>query len=188
MRPAVFLDRDGTMLQEVGYLSRHENVHWFSWAIDAIRLLNRGGFVVCVTTNQGGIGLKLYPEAFVHDVHARLARDLEAGGARVDGWFYCPHHPAALVPELRVECDCRKPGPGMARQAAEQLNLDLQRSFVIGDKRTDVGLAQRVGATGILVRTGEGASVVQAHAGNVPGAAYVAADLMEAAAWVLLHR
>jgi len=187
MQRAVFLDRDGTLLHDVGYLSRHEDVRWFSWSIDAIRLLNRAGFVVCVTTNQGGIGLKLYPESFVHEVHARLTRDLAAGGARVDGWFYCPHHPAALIDELRVDCDCRKPKPGMVRQAVEQFGIDPRRSFVIGDKRSDVGLAESVGATGILVRTGEGEHVVRAHGGTVPGAAYVAADLMEATSWVLMR-
>ncbi|MCC7008845.1 MAG: HAD family hydrolase [Acidobacteria bacterium] len=188
MRRAVFLDRDGTMLRDVGYLSRHEEVHWFSWSIDAIRLLNRAGFLVCVTTNQGGIGLKLYAESFVHEVHARLAQDLEAGGAHVDGWFHCPHHPAALLPALRLDCDCRKPRPGMIRQAAERLDIDVARSFVIGDKQSDVGLAVSAGATGILVRTGAGDSVARAHGGVVPGAACIAADLMEATSWVLLRR
>lgn len=185
MRRAVFLDRDGTMLREVGYLSRHEDVHWFSWSIEAIRLLNRAGFLVCVTTNQGGIGLKLYPESFVHDVHTRLTADLSRGGAHVDGWFYCPHHPAALIPELRTTCECRKPRPGMVHQAVDRFGLDPQASFVIGDKLSDVGLATSVGATGILVRTGEGEGVLRAHGGEAPGAAYVAADLMEATAWLL---
>jgi D-glycero-D-manno-heptose 1,7-bisphosphate phosphatase len=185
MRPAVFLDRDGTMIKEVGYLSRLDDLQWFPWTSDAIRLLNRAGFVVCVTTNQGGIGLGLYTETFVTDLHARMAATVEKGGARIDGWFYCPHHPSALIEALRVDCECRKPRAGMIDQAVERFGLDRARSFVIGDKLADVALAQNAGARGVLVRTGYGEEVVRANGDRVPGAAYVAADLMAATSWLL---
>ncbi len=185
MRPAVFLDRDGTMIHEAGYLGRLDDLRWFGWTADAIRLLNRAGFLVCVTTNQGGIGLGLYTETFLHELHARMAATLEQNGARVDGWFYCPHHPSAIIEDLRRECDCRKPRPGMIRQAAERFDIDLDASFVVGDKLADVGLASQAGARGILVRTGYGDDVVAAHRGDVPGAAYIAGDLMAAVAWLL---
>jgi D-glycero-D-manno-heptose 1,7-bisphosphate phosphatase len=185
MRPAAFLDRDGTMIHEAGYLGRLDDLRWFPWTADAVRLLNRAGFLVCVTTNQGGIGLGLYTEAFLHDLHARMAATLEAAGARIDGWFHCPHHPSAIVERLRVDCTCRKPQAGMIRQAADRFEIDLARSFVIGDKLADVGLAGNAGARGILVRTGYGDDVYRAHGGQVPGAAHVAADLMEATAWLL---
>jgi D-glycero-D-manno-heptose 1,7-bisphosphate phosphatase len=185
MRRAVFLDRDGTMIHEAGYLGRLDDLRWFSWTADAIRLLNRAGFLVCVTTNQGGIGLGFYTEAFLHELHARMAATLDAAGAHVDGWFHCPHHPAAVVPSLRLDCDCRKPRPGMIRQAVERLDIDARQSFVVGDKLADVGLAGQAGARGILVRTGYGDDVVRAHGGVVPGAVHVAGDLMGAVAWLL---
>ena len=186
MRPAVFLDRDGTMIYDVGYLSRREDVTWFSWTIDAIRLLNRAGFAVCVTTNQGGIGLGLYEEQFVRDVHREMSETLTAAGAHIDGWFYCPHYPTAVIERLRVDCDCRKPKAGMIRQAAEQMPLDLSRSYVVGDKIADVGLAKSVGARAVLVTTGHGESEVRRHDGAVPDASHVAPTLLEAVSWILI--
>ena len=186
MRPAVFLDRDGTMIVDVGYLSRREDVQWFSSTIDAIRLLNRAGFAVCVTTNQGGIGLGLYEEQFVRDLHQEMSETLTAAGAQIDGWFYCPHYPTAVIERLRVDCDCRKPKPGMIRQAAEQMPLDLSRSYVVGDKSADVGLAKAVGAKAVLVTTGHGEAEVRRHNGAVPGASHVAPTLLEAVSWILI--
>src|SRR5262245_15442054 len=160
MRAAVFLDRDGTMIHDADYLSRLEDLRWFPWTIDAVRALNRAGFAVCVTSNQGGVGLGKYTEAFVQHVHDQMTEALDAAGARVDGWFYCPHHPKAIIDALRIDCDCRKPKPGMVRQAQQQFDLDLARSFVVGDKLSDVELAGSVGARGILVRTGYGERVL----------------------------
>lgn len=185
MQPAVFLDRDGTMIHDVGYLSRVDQVRWFPDTVDAIRLLNRAGFLVCVTTNQSGIGRGHYTEADLAAIHGSMARALAAAGATVDAWFYCPHHPEAEVLEYRVVCECRKPRPGMIRQAEGRYAIDLGRSFVIGDKALDVGLAAAVGARGILVRTGYGADVDRAHAGRVPDAAHVTDNLISATAWLL---
>jgi D-glycero-D-manno-heptose 1,7-bisphosphate phosphatase len=181
----VFLDRDGTMVREVQFLRRADDLVWLPATIDAIRLLNRAGFVVCVTTNQSGVGRGLYSESDVHALHDLMTTTLEAAGGRVDAWFYCPHHPEATVTELRQVCECRKPRPGMIRLAAERFALDLDRSFVIGDRLTDVGLAASVGARGVLVRTGYGEHTIAEHAGVAPGAAFIAADLMEATAWLL---
>ena len=185
MKPAVFFDRDGTLIHDVGYLSRVEDVQWFPWSIDAIRLLNRAGFLVCVTTNQGGIGLGFYDADLVHRVHAEMAATVDAAGGRIDGFFYCPHHPVAVVEALRVECDCRKPRPGMIRQAEVQFAIDVTRSFVVGDKIADVGLATNVGARGVLVQTGYGAAELERHGGQIPGAAFVADTVFEAVSWIL---
>jgi D-glycero-D-manno-heptose 1,7-bisphosphate phosphatase len=187
MRPAVFLDRDGTMIKETGFLSRLDDLQWYAWTPDAVRLLNRAGFLVCVTTNQGGIGLRLFTESFVHDLHARMTATLSAADARIDGWFYCPHHPSALDEALRIACDCRKPRGGLVRQAADALDIDIPRSFVIGDRPSDVGMAGAVGATAILVRTGHGEDVLRARGGLMEGAAFIAADLMEAVSWLLVR-
>jgi D-glycero-D-manno-heptose 1,7-bisphosphate phosphatase len=184
-RPAVFLDRDGTMVHDVGYLSRREDLRWYPYTVDAIRLLNRAGFLVFVTTNQGGIALGFATEAFVEETHAEMAAFVAAAGGRIDGFFFCPHHPLSREERLRVSCECRKPQPGMIRQAQQRFEIDLARSFVVGDKIADVGLATGVGARGILVQTGYGAAEVQRHAGQVPGAACVAAELMDATVWIL---
>lgn len=184
-RPAVFLDRDGTMIHDAHYLRRLEDLRWFPWTIDAVRLLNRAGLAVCVMSNQGGVGLGLFPESFVAEVHAVMAAAIEAGGGRIDGWFYCPHHPRAVTDALRVDCDCRKPKPGMLRRAAAGLGLDLQRSFVVGDRASDLGAAAAVGARAVLVETGEGEALVREHDGHVPGAHHVAHNLMEATSWLL---
>jgi D-glycero-D-manno-heptose 1,7-bisphosphate phosphatase len=183
-QPAVFLDRDGTMIEDVGYLGRFSGVRWFPYTIDAVRLLNRAGFLVCVTTNQAGVARGYYGEADVRTLHEQMAQVLAEGGARVDGWFYCPHHPHADLEAYRVACTCRKPEPGLIRQAAERWPIDLAASFVIGDKLADVEAAARAGARGVLVRTGYGEAIAQAHA-TVPHAAFVAADLMAAVSWVL---
>lgn len=184
-QPAVFLDRDGTMIHEVGYLARYEDLRWFSWTIDAIRLMNRAGFLVCVVTNQGGVGLGFYPEQFVIDTHRTMDAVLSRAGARVDGWFYCPHHPRATVESLRITCACRKPQRGMADQAASAFDIDLARSFTVGDKHSDVALATAFGGRGILVRTGHGDDELAKAGGVMTDAAYVAANLMEATAWIL---
>lgn len=183
--PAVFLDRDGTMVHDPGYLCRLEELRWYPWTVDAIRLLNRAGFRVFVTTNQGGVGLGLYEERFVLELHARMADRIAAAGGRVDGWFYCLHHPMAVVDSLRVTCDCRKPQPGMVRQAQQTFDLDLSRSFVIGDKRADVGLAAAVGARGVLVLTGHGKEEAPRFGTDDPAPAHIAENLMDATAWVL---
>lgn len=185
MRPAVFVDRDGTLIHDVGYLSRIEDVRWYPWSIDALLLLNRAGFLVCITTNQGGIGLGFYGPELVERVHADMSAAVESAGGRIDGLFFCPHHPLAVVETYRVECDCRKPRPGMIRQAAEQFDIDLARSFVIGDKLADIGLAANAGVRGILVKTGYGPAEVVRHHGTIPGAAFVAETVFEAAAWIL---
>jgi D-glycero-D-manno-heptose 1,7-bisphosphate phosphatase len=183
--PAVFLDRDGTMVHDVGYLSHMRDLEWYPWTIDAVRLLNRAGFLVFVTTNQGGIALGFFPERFVGEVHEEMAGRIARAGGRVDAWFYCPHHPQAVVEALRVDCDCRKPEPGMIRRAQQQFEIDLDRSFVVGDKLADVGLARRVGARGVLVRTGYGESIVAQHDGHVPEADHIASNLMDATSWIL---
>ncbi|MGD9906457.1 MAG: D-glycero-alpha-D-manno-heptose-1,7-bisphosphate 7-phosphatase [Vicinamibacterales bacterium] len=156
LRPAVFLDRDGTLNEDVGYLSELSQLTLYPWAIDAIRLFNRAGYAVVVITNQGGIGRGMIRPEFVGELHAVIAERVGRAGARVDGWYHCPHHPAALVEGLKGECRCRKPEPGMLLDAIGDLGLDPVRSWMIGDKWHDVQVGQRVGARGILVRTGWG--------------------------------
>lgn len=152
-RRAVFLDRDGTLNVEKEYLHRAEDWEWIPGAIKAIHLLNQAGFVVIVTTNQSGVARGYYNEQAVRDLHASVDRWLAAEGARVDGYYYCPHHPQ--YGSVR-DCDCRKPAPGLLLAAAREHDIDLAHSYVVGDKASDVGAARAVGAVPILVATGYG--------------------------------
>ena len=184
MTPAVFLDRDGTMVEEAGYLDRLDRLVFFPYTVDAVRLLNRAGFAVIVATNQAGIARGLIKEAFVAEAHRHISQRLALGGARVDAYYYCPHYPQGVVEELKGNCTCRKPQPGMLKQAAEDHHLDLARSFVVGDRWHDVELAQNVGAKGILVRTGLGRREEAAPQPHVTPAVVVD-TLIDAVAWIL---
>jgi D-glycero-D-manno-heptose 1,7-bisphosphate phosphatase len=184
MRPAVFVDRDGTLLEEAGYLDRLERLVFFPFAIDAIRLLNRANYAVVIVTNQSGIARGMYGEPFVRETHAVIKSRVEEGGARVDGFYYCPHHPDATVPEFKRDCECRKPLPGMLTAAARDLDLDLSRSFSVGDKWTDVAVGPAAGARGILVRTGYGRST-EASLPQSVAPVTVEDNLIAAVAWIL---
>lgn len=187
MRPAVFLDRDGTIIHEVGYVDRLDLLALFPWTIDALRLLNRAGFATVVVTNQSAIGRGLITEEFLARVHAELDERLAAGRARIDRYYFCPHHPDAVVGEHRRACRCRKPAPGMIEQACGELGLDPAASWMIGDRWIDVATGQAAGVRSILVRTGHGAH----EAADPPEEARADAilnNLMEAVGWILRSR
>ncbi len=186
-RPAVFLDRDGTLIEEVGYLDRLDRLRLFPWSIDAVRLLNRAGFAVAVVSNQAGVARGFCSEEFVHDVQRTIDAWMTEGGARIDGWYYCPHHPDAPLPQYRRDCECRKPRPGMIRQAEREIGIDPARSWVVGDRWLDVKLGHAVGARGILVRTGYGGSE-ELDAPEGAQADAVVDDLIQAVAWILMTR
>jgi D-glycero-D-manno-heptose 1,7-bisphosphate phosphatase len=184
MRPAVFLDRDGTIIEERGYLDRIDLLELYSFTADAIRLLNRAGYMTVVVTNQGGIGRGIIDEPFLQHVHATLDARLAAGNARIDRYYYCPHHPDAIVPELRHKCRCRKPASGMIEQACRDLSLDPKQSVMIGDRRLDVVAGSAVGARTVLVRTGHGAHE-EAMPRSTAQPDAILNNLMEAVGWIL---
>ena len=183
-RPAVFLDRDGTMIEDVGYLDRLDRLAWFPWTVDAIRALNRAGLPVVVVTNQSGIARGFFTEAFVDETHRHMTAALAAGGARVDAYYYCPHSAPGSAPDDARRCDCRKPRRGLVDRAARDLNIDPARSFVVGDKWLDVELGVRIGGRGILVRTGMGAAEERRAPADVKADAIVD-NLAAAASWIL---
>jgi D-glycero-D-manno-heptose 1,7-bisphosphate phosphatase len=156
LRPAVFLDRDGTICEEMGYLNHISRLHIFPFTAAAIRKLNQAGLPVIVVTNQSGISRRMFPESLVIQVHERISRELSAAGAGVDGYYYCAH-------TKQDECDCRKPLPGLLEQAAREHGLRLDRSFVVGDRYGDVELAHGVGGRGVLVLTGYGRGEYELH-------------------------
>lgn len=163
MRPAVFFDRDGTLNEELGYVGEPERFHLYPFAAEAVRLVNERGWPAILITNQAGVGRGLYTEADVERIHAVLAESLAAGGARLDAIYYCPHHPTKGVGAYRVVCECRKPSPGMLRQAAREFDLDLTRSYLITDVYEEVRMAEGMGGTGVLVLTGYGQRDYEQH-------------------------
>jgi D-glycero-D-manno-heptose 1,7-bisphosphate phosphatase len=182
----VFLDRDGTMIEDVGYLDAIARVAFFPWTIDSIRSLNRAGLAVVVVTNQSGVAQGYFNEALVEATHHHMSARLEAGGARVDAYYYCPHHPRGTVKAYARPCGCRKPAPGLIEKASADLGLDPSRSFVVGDKWLDVQLGRAVGARAILVRTGGGALEETRPPAGV-AADVVVDNLAAAASWILLN-
>jgi D-glycero-D-manno-heptose 1,7-bisphosphate phosphatase len=183
---AVFLDRDGTLIDEVGYLDRPERIMLYPWSIEAIRALNRAGIRVVMVTNQSGIARGFFTEAMLADIHAHLASLLGAGGAHIDAYYYCPHHPDGKRPEYTRVCDCRKPGRGLVDRAVAEFGVDPSRSFAVGDRWLDIALARNVGARGVLVRTGYGTTEEHRPPDGLSADAVVD-NLIEATSWMLLH-
>ena len=164
MIPAIFMDRDGTVSHEVGYVNHPSRFRLYPWAVDAVRLVNRAGWLAVLVTNQAGVARGYFPESMIDEVHGRLRAALEGGGARFDAIYVCPHHPSVGEPPYRKDCDCRKPRPGMLRRAEAELGADLSRSWVIGDRHGDLQLAWNAGARAALVQTGYGRGEVEYEA------------------------
>lgn len=175
----VFLDRDGTLIREVGYLSRLEQLEVLPRAADAIRLLNEAGFRLAVITNQSAVARGLLTEPQLNSLHDELRRRLAGQGAIIGGIYYCPHHPTEGSGVYGVVCDCRKPNTGLVRKAEADLGIDAKRSYLVGDQALDMELAARVGAKGIWIRP-------DTALGRNEGANFhVAADLWESAQWIV---
>jgi D,D-heptose 1,7-bisphosphate phosphatase len=177
---AVFMDRDGTINEEVGYLSRLDQLKIYPRAIEAIRLVNSSGMKAVVISNQSGIARGYFTEEFVRSVHDRINELLRAEGVRIDGFYFCPHHPVHGSGIYKRDCDCRKPKPGLLLQAAAEMNIDLARSYMIGDMLKDIEAGKKAGARGILVKTGYGSNIVRT---DMP--AYIAEDILDAVKWLL---
>jgi D,D-heptose 1,7-bisphosphate phosphatase len=180
---AVFMDRDGTLNEEVSYLSRMEQLRIYPQAYEAIRLINAAGMKAVVVTNQSGIARGYFTEDFVRSVHDRINELLGAEGARIDGFYVCPHHPIYGNGIYKQHCQCRKPEPGLLLQAADEMNIDLTRSYMIGDMLKDIEAGKKTGAKSILVKTGYGSNIVRT---DMP--AYIAEDILDAVQWIMRDR
>ena len=189
---AIFLDRDGTINDEVGYLDSADKLRIIPAAFKAVRLINSSGMKAVVITNQAGVAKGLFTEEFVREINEQIQSALLAQGALIDRFYFCPHHPTEGIDPYRLICNCRKPEPGLLLQAAVDLNIDLARSYFIGDRLRDVETAHRVCAKGVLVMTGYGQDLMQksgpdqANELNQPD--YIAQDILEAVHWILKDR
>jgi D-glycero-D-manno-heptose 1,7-bisphosphate phosphatase len=179
LRAAVFLDRDGTICEEAGYLNHLSRFRMFPFVAAALRRLNESGYPVIVVSNQSGVARGYFPESLVQQVNQAMIQQLSEAGARVDAVYYCPHASSE-------NCSCRKPKTGMLELAAREHSIDLQRSFVVGDRHGDIQLAHNVHACGILVRTGYGEGELAWHVAKWPVPPdFVASDLAQAVDWIL---
>lgn len=188
---AVFLDRDGTIVEDVGYASSLDQLEIYPETIGALHELKEAGFRLIVVSNQSGVARGLIDPSFPDEALRRLRETLTWNGAPLlDGGYHCPHHPEAELEQFRQDCECRKPEPGMLLEAARDFSVDLSRSYVVGDHFSDVETAHRVGASGVLVLTGHGMHHVTKLDQVEPIARpdFVATDILEAARWIILHQ
>lgn len=150
------MDRDGTISEEVGYVNHPSRFKLFSYSAPAIRNLNDAGWLAIVVTNQAGVARGYFSEDLITQVHEKMKLDLEGQNARLDAVYYCAHHPMVGEPPYRLDCDCRKPKPGLITRAARELNIDLAQSWMIGDRYSDIQLASNSGVHSAFVMSGYG--------------------------------
>ena len=155
-RRAVFIDRDGTISEEIGYVNHVSRYRVFPFAAEAIRTITEAGWLAILVTNQAGVARGYFEEEMIGRVHEVLTAELARGGARLDAIYYCPHHPSVGEPPYRLDCDCRKPRPGLLRRAAEEFDLDLADCWMVGDRFSDTELARNAGVRSAFVLSGYG--------------------------------
>ena len=186
MERAVFVDRDGVISEEVGYLGDCDRLRLIPHSAEAVKLVNQSGLKIIAITNQSGVARGYFSEEMLGDIHRKMEMLLSDQGAFLDGIYYCPHHPEGTVEAYRMECDCRKPAAGLLIRAAKEHSIDVSSSYLVGDKHTDIECARRAGARGILVLTGYGRDELKKINGGASAQPhYVAADLLDAVQWII---
>jgi D-glycero-D-manno-heptose 1,7-bisphosphate phosphatase len=185
-RRAIIMDRDGTVCDEVGYVNHVDRIRLLPGSAEAIRAANETGFQTVVVTNQAGVARGYFAESLVDEVHDRVRELLAAEGARLDGIYFCPHHPDVGAPAYRKTCGCRKPLPGMLERARDEMGIDLSASYMVGDSVKDLEAGRRAGTTTVLVLTGYGKGELEHQSdGWEVRPDHVAADLRAAVSWIL---
>jgi len=181
MRRAVFIDRDGTISEEVGYINHPSRFRLFPYAADAIKHLHDNGWLAILVTNQAGVARGYFSEEMIQTVHSVLSTELARNGARLDAIYYCAHHPSVGVPPYRFDCDCRKPKPGLITRAAQDFDVDVNKSWMAGDRYSDVELARNAGLKSAFVLSGYGLGEWEhQRAGWIESPDLVAQNLLEA--------
>ena len=185
-KSAVFIDRDGTTNEQLGYINHLSRFVILPGVSEAVRLLNKNNWWAIIVSNQGGVARGYYPIELVDEIHAFLKSSLKEQGATIDGIFFCPHHPAGVLPEYSSECGCRKPETGLIDKAREAFDIDMSNSYVVGDRHVDIELASRLNLKGVLVKTGYGMGEIEYI---IPEKRvkphHVAEDLLDAVEWIL---
>jgi D-glycero-D-manno-heptose 1,7-bisphosphate phosphatase len=181
MNRAVFIDRDGTISEEVGYINHTSRFRLFSYSAAAIKQLHENGYLAIVITNQAGVARGYFSEDMVQQIHERMIMEIEAGGAKLDAIYYCAHHPSVGDAPYRLDCDCRKPKPGLLLRAAAEFDINLSNSWMVGDRYSDIELAANAGVKCVLVLSGYGRGEWEHQRNNWPiQPDLVAEDLLEA--------
>jgi D-glycero-D-manno-heptose 1,7-bisphosphate phosphatase len=155
-RPAVFIDRDGTISEEVGYVNHPSRFRLYPYSEEAIRILNENGWLSIVVTNQAGVARGYFSEDVILKIHEQLQRDLQSASAQLDGIYYCAHHPSVGEPPYKMDCDCRKPKAGLINRASKDYQIDLAASWMVGDRYSDIALARNAGLRSAFVLSGYG--------------------------------
>lgn len=181
---AVFLDRDGTINEDVGYPSCTSQIKIYPSSYSAVRKINRAGFLAVVVTNQSGIGRGILTEEDLRTIHQNMTASFRDRKARIDAFYYCPHYSLSSSSRYRKDCSCRKPHPGMALRAAKEWGIDVSRSYMIGDKVEDIVFGLKIRATPILVLTGFGKESLPVLREEGKEPAFVAPHLLEAVNWI----
>lgn len=185
-RIAVFIDRDGTITEEVGYINHVDRLKLISNAGKAIGLLNKAGILAICASNQAGVARGYFPLELVYKVHDKLVKILRRQDAYLDAIYFCPHHKDGVVRDFKVDCTCRKPKTGMIKKAVKEFNIDVEKSYAIGDKYTDVEFAKNAGCVAIMVKTGYGKGELEIFGDKWKQKPdYVAEDLFDAVLWIL---
>jgi D-glycero-D-manno-heptose 1,7-bisphosphate phosphatase len=189
MKPAVFLDRDGTVNEQMGYINHISRFILLPGVAKAISLLNRHDYLTIIISNQSGIARGYFPFDLTVQVHNHMKRLLAQKKAFIDEVFFCPHHPKGTVQEFSIKCDCRKPKTGLIKRACENFDIDMQNSYVIGDRCIDIEMAHRAGLGGILVTTGYGLGEIEYVLPQMDiKPIHIAKDLLNAVLWIIANR
>jgi len=184
-RPAVFVDRDGTINEQMGYINHPSRFVILPGVPEGIRLLNENNFLVIVVSNQSGVARGYFPIDLVYEVHDIMRATLKEKKATIDGIFFCPHHTQGVVPEYRLACGCRKPKPGLVEQACASFDIDMSRAYVVGDRFSDMELAYRLNINGVMVKTGYGLGDIAYVMPGKQKPNHIAQDLHHAARWIV---
>jgi len=184
-KKAVFLDRDGTINEDIGYPDSYQKIEIYPYSFEAVKKIKEAGFLAVIITNQSGVGRGLIKECSLEDIHIKMSEAFARQGISFDGIYHCPHYALSTNPKFGIQCNCRKPRPEMGLRAAAELDIDTSRSYMIGDKVEDILFGFNIKATPILVLTGSGKTsrIELANQGIRP--AHIALTLLDAAAWII---
>jgi D-glycero-D-manno-heptose 1,7-bisphosphate phosphatase len=185
-KPAVFIDRDGTVNEQMGYINHLDRFVLLPEVGKAIRLLNDAGYLAIIVSNQSGVARGYFPIDLVHRVHEKMKDLVKEDGAILDGIYFCPHYPNGKVPPYGMVCDCRKPEIGLIGEACKSFDIDMENSYVVGDRCTDIEMAHKAGLKGVMVKTGYGMGDLEYVFPELPFQPFnVAEDLLDAVKWIL---